>query len=272
MTKLAVLMLVYKNDKLRFVKASLESIQNQTFQDFHLYIQKDGYVSEDVDHYLNNQFLSKKIFSLGSREESMGIAFSRNEVLKRAVKENYDYYALMDADDIAFKKRLESQIKFLENNTEVDVCGCHIEEFGDGISYNNIVRYPLKHKEMFELFKYRVPIANVTAMFRKSFFDKSGYYPLKGHINNEDTLMWLQGYENNCIFANVNMIGVKVRVSKSFFRRRTNFKKVISDFRNRIIVNRSLRYGFSSYILAVGMLLVNISPFRIKKILYKFLR
>jgi hypothetical protein len=160
----------------------------------------------------------------------------------------------------------------MENNRDIDVCGTFIEEFGDGIDYKKIVKYPLTHQKMFEFFKARVPIAHVSACFRDTYFKKAGFYPENGHITNEDTLMWLKGFKNGCKFANIDYIGVKVRVSKNFFNRRRNLKKVWYDFKNRIEVVKELNYGYKGYILAIGMLIINILPPGLKKLAYKILR
>jgi hypothetical protein len=125
---------------------------------------------------------------------------------------------------------------------------------------------------MFEFFKKRVPIANVTSFFRKSFFEKAGLYPESGHIANEDSLMWLKGFKSGCKFANIDYIGVRVRVSKDFFNRRRGFKKIWYDFKNRLKINKELNYGFDAYIYAVGMLIINLLPPSLKKLAYKYLR
>lgn len=42
MQKLAVIMSLYKNDRLEYVKLAVESILNQTYSSFDFYIQFDG--------------------------------------------------------------------------------------------------------------------------------------------------------------------------------------------------------------------------------------
>jgi len=265
-------MLVYINDSLENIKEALESLYNQSYKNNDIYIQEDGLVRKEVHDYLSNEYRNHKIFYLGTRDDSKGIAFSRNQILKVALKGKYEYFATMDSDDIAISNRILNQYKFMNENKEIDVCGCHIEEFSTLINYNKVVKYPLSHNAMFEFFRHRVPIANVTSFFRKSFFDKAGIYQTLGHINNEDTLMWMAGFQNGCKFANVDFIGVKVRISKDFFRRRGGRRKVWSDYKNRRHVKYVLGYGFSSEISALAMLIINILPPFCKKFLYRILR
>ena len=45
--KIAVIMSIYRNDRIDFVKLAVESILNQTYKDFDYYIQYDGPVDAD---------------------------------------------------------------------------------------------------------------------------------------------------------------------------------------------------------------------------------
>jgi len=269
--KSAVIMSIYKNDKLEHLKKALNSLYNQTLK-ADIFIKIDGEVKKEVEEFLFNEYKNKKIFYLDKREQNRGLAVSLNELIKEVLKNNYEYIFRMDADDISNIRRFEKQIIFMEKNKTIDVCGSYIKEFGDGINYEKIVKYPLNHKDMFKFFKKRVPLAHVSVCFRKSFFEKAGLYPEKGHITNEDTLMWLNGFKNGCRFANIDYIGVNVRVNKDFFNRRKGFKKVWYDFKNRIKVVKELNYGIEGYFFALGMLIINILPSNIKKIAYKILR
>ena len=216
MKSIAVLMLVYKNDRLDNVKASLNSLYEQTYDWIDIYIQEDGVIDNCVHDFLLRELSENRISYLGFRNEHKGIAYSRNELLKVSFPKGYQYIATMDSDDISLANRIEKQFSFMEKNKYIDVCGTYIEEFGDGIDYNKVVTYPTTHSEMFAFFKKRVPLANVTSLFRVSFFHKAGLYEIEGHINNEDTLMWMKGFMNDCKFANIDYIGVKVRVSRDF--------------------------------------------------------
>ncbi len=269
--KSCVLMSVYKNDKLGHVKEAIESLYNQTLK-ADIFIKIDGEIDKNLQEFL---FLEKEkgnIKYLAEREENKGLAVSLNELIKVGLDKGYEYFFRMDADDISNIDRFKKQIEFMEGNRYIDICGTFIEEFGEGIKYQKIVKYPLTHQKMFEFFKKRVPLAHVSVCFRKSFFEKAGFYPEGGHITNEDTLMWLKGFKSGCKFANIDYVGVKVRVSEDFFNRRRSFKKVWYDFKNRLLINKELHYGFESYFYAVAMLIINLLPPSLKKMAYKFLR
>ena len=266
-----VVVSIYKNDKLEYVKECLESLYNQSLK-ADIFIKIDGEIDKNLEEFLNQEKRDNKIAYLHKREQNRGLAHSLNELIQEAIDRDYEYIFRMDADDISNLDRFKKQFEFMEKNRDIDICGTFIEEFGEGIEYQKIVKYPLNHKEMFDFFKKRVPLAHVSVCFRKSFFQKAGLYPIVGHISNEDTLLWLNGFKSGCKFANIDYIGVRVRVSRDFFNRRAGSKKVWFDFKNRLKVIKELNYPVSGYIFAVGILVVNLLPPSLKKIAYKVLR
>jgi hypothetical protein len=124
---------------------------------------------------------------------------------------------------------------------------------------------------MFARFRSRVPLAHVSAFFRRSFFEKAGRYPLDSPTN-EDTLLWMKGFAAGCRFANLPDVLVRVRVSPAFFRRRGGVRKALSDLRDRIRVIRTLGYNVDAYLYALALFCVNLAPGRLKKLLYKRFR
>lgn len=272
MNKIACIISVYRNDGLEYLKAALESLYAQTYSNIDIYVQCDGVLPSKLDKYLDDEFEKDNIFSLSKRNQNKGLARSLNDLLEKVLKCNYKYIARMDADDICVSSRIEKQFNFMEQNTNVDICGTYIEEFGDQFEYCKTITYPLEHNDMLNFFKNRVPVAHVSVFFRNSFFKKAGLYPVSNHISNEDTMLWAEGFKKGCRFANINIIGLKVRVSKNFLNRRCGMKKVISDFKNRLHVIKLLKFGPMSYLFALAMLVINILPANLKIIAYKYLR
>ncbi len=271
MKKVCVLLSIYKKDSLEHVKEALDSLYNQTIKS-DIFVRVDGEIDSNLLKFLQKEYSHHKIKFLVISSKNEGLANSLNELIKIGLKKGYTYFFRMDADDISFSKRFEEQLNFMEKNKEIDICGTFIEEFGDGIEYRKVVKYPLTHQEMFNFFKKRVPLAHVSVCFRDTFFKKAGFYPLNGHISNEDTLLWFEGFKKGCKFANIDYVGVKVRVNNSFFERRRGIKKVWYDFKNRILVNKELGYGIEAYFYSLGMVFVNILPPKLKKLAYKYLR
>ena len=121
MTRLVVIMSLYKSDILEYVRLAVDSVLSQTYADFDFYIQFDGSVSKDIDDYLSN--IQDERVSIFRRDANKGLAFSLNELLDRVMPNAYQYIARMDADDISMPERFEKQIAFMDAHPEVDCLG-----------------------------------------------------------------------------------------------------------------------------------------------------
>lgn len=257
--KVAVIMSVYIHDKIEYLHEAVNSLLFQSFCDFELYIKCDGSVSDECMSYLKAIVDPRvKVFF---RLENKGLAFTLNELLLYVLKnENICYIARMDADDIALPNRFEKQFHFLENNLNVDIVGGSIDEFMVEKKTVTSVKYPLDHFLMKKMFPRRNPIAHVAVMFRKSYFEKAGFYPINTD-KDEDTMFWLQGFLSGCCFSNIPDVLVMVRVSPNFYRRRGGMKKSYSDFKNRCFIIKSLNSPLYNYILVIVRFFIFLLPF-----------
>ena len=112
MVKISVIMPVYNTEK-EYLTEAIESILNQTFQDFEFLIIDDGstepHVKETILSYNDNRI---KYFY----KENSGVADTLNFGLSKA---NGQYIARMDADDISLPERFEKQVSFLDCNPDI---------------------------------------------------------------------------------------------------------------------------------------------------------
>jgi GT2 family glycosyltransferase len=261
MAKIALVMSVYKNSRLEEVKECLNSIYNQTLKP-DIFVAIDGPIDKELKDFLKSQPID-----LTEIKENIGIPKAHNILFKKVLKKGYDYIARMDSDDLMVKDRIKLQFEFMEKHKDVGVVGGFIKEIYDDGS-TKIIKYPLTNEEMREFFKKRVPIANVTTFFRREFFESVGLYP-ESSPTNEDTLLWLSAFKKGVKFANIDKVLVIVRAKSDYLKRRSGIKKAFSDFKDRIKVAKELNFGLSSYLYAILVFLVNISPVFIKKLIYK---
>src|SRR5882724_4434338 len=115
MALLTIIMPVYNASA--FIKEAVESILNQTFNDFELWIVDDGSTDESIaiaksfnDHRIN-------FFSNGT---NLGRVITVNQIVKSI---STQYFTVTDADDGSHPQRLEKQINFLESNSDFMMCG-----------------------------------------------------------------------------------------------------------------------------------------------------
>lgn len=150
--KVAVILPVYKNDKVPYIELSFESILNQTYKDIHLYVGIDGPVGEDLKMSLLKYAKSDNV-SIQWFPENRGLAVVLNDLLNECFQNGYEYIARMDADDISEPNRIEKQMTFLQANPDIDVVGGAIEEIDEKQreSRKTIV-YPENPEDCFEFF------------------------------------------------------------------------------------------------------------------------
>lgn len=269
MKTISVLLPVYKNDRIDFLKKSINSILYQKNVSFYVFIGIDGPIGEELKSVLEKIAENDRV-ELVWFETNRGLACVLNDLVALSKKENYDYYARMDADDIALPDRFENQVKFLEENPDVDVVGGAIEEIdGNDKLRGKHVEYPLSHNECRKFFRYRDCLAHPAVMFRARYFEKvpNGYRP--EYRKNQDTMLWYDGFLNGCVFSNIPNTVLHFRVNDDFYNRRKGWNRAKKMLTDRIKMNKELHYDISANLFAFGMFCMTISPAWVKKILYK---
>ena len=149
-----VLMPVYNGEK--YIREAMDSILNQTFNDFEFLIVNDG--STDSTKQLIESYPDPRIRLVN--QENRGVAKSLNRGLRLAKGK---YIARMDADDISLPDRLAKQIEVLESNPDVDITVSCIEGID---SQGNLRtqqwqadREAIRHNEII----HRLPVENCIA-------------------------------------------------------------------------------------------------------------
>jgi len=111
MSKLvSVIIPFYK--KHEYIYETIDSILNQTYQNFEILIIHDDPLDEKINNILNLKTKDERIKVI-SNQKNLGAGLSRNKGISQSVGE---YIAFLDADDLWSKDKLEVQINFMENN------------------------------------------------------------------------------------------------------------------------------------------------------------
>lgn len=273
MEKIAVILPVYKNDKVPYIKLSFDSILNQTYGNIHLYVGVDGPVGEDLKACLQ-EYERDECISVEWFKENRGLAIVLNDLLDICFKAGYEYIARMDADDISMPNRIEKQMAFLQANPDIDVVGGAIEEIDENSnSRGKTIVYPEGPKECYDFFSRRNPHAHPAVLFRKRFFEKAGCKYRPEYRQNQDTMLWLDGMSKGTKHANLQDVVLRFRFTNSLFKKRRNgwafAKKQLYD---RKIINKTLGYGFGATVFGYMMFCMLVSPPWVKKIAYKVFR
>ena len=271
---IAVILPVYCKDKVEYLSKSVESILYQTFKDVHVYIGVDGPVGEDLHKCLGLLELQNGV-SIEWFPENRGLACVLNDLLEICFKEGYEYIARMDADDISTPERLEKQMVYMEQHSEIDVVGGAIYEIDEnGNSRQKTIIYPKGPAECREFFSKRNPHAHPAVLFRKSFFDKlNGKKYRPEYRQNQDTMLWFDGMMAGTQHANISDVVLNFRMTNAMFKKRRNgwaFAK--KQFTDRLMINKGLGYGWKADMYGFAMFCLLVSPVWIKKIAYRVFR
>lgn len=146
MARLTILMPAYNTE--RFVEEALESLLNQSFSDFELWIIDDG--STDRTRSIMDQFQDTRIKRF-YHNENRGRVKVVNELVYQV---NTEYFTITDADDVSQKQRLEQQISYMDDHKELMMCGTSytaIDENGFVVREMNVpVDYELICREILD--------------------------------------------------------------------------------------------------------------------------
>lgn len=206
----SVITTVYNCEK--YVERSIESILNQTFEDYEFIIVNDG--STDGTAALVRKYFSDKRIRFVPNQDNMKIPTRRNQAISMA---RGQYIAIHDGDDISKLDRLEHQYNFLRNNIAYFCIGGHAEKIDlDGNSIGMMDYPPAGHDDIVSMIRSKCmnPMIDPTTMFRKSDFLKLGSYTLDKSIYTvPDFDLWLNAIKTGRKFANLQSPLIEYRTN-----------------------------------------------------------
>lgn len=168
---ISVIMPCYNEEKT--VESAVNSILNQTFQDFEFIIIDD--CSQDNTSQIL-QVLSKQSSKIKvlRNSQNLGYSGSINKGIKAA---GGDFIARMDADDFSFPERFEKQVTFLLKHPEIGLVGTGVElVMKENKESRGTIIMPETHDEILKGRYLRSFNFHPTIMAKKTLFvDYKGY-------------------------------------------------------------------------------------------------
>jgi glycosyltransferase involved in cell wall biosynthesis len=225
MTTFSVTLSLYKKDNPDHFILAMNSIIEQTLPPNEIVLTIDGPISVTLTDIVSKY--EKELCNLKTiwipENQGLGIAHQIG-----VMNCSHEIIAIMDSDDIAAKDRFEKQIKYFDENPDIDVFGGFIAEFiDDSDNIISIRSVPLEENEIKKYLKKRCPFNQMTIMFRKSSVLNVGNYQ-DWHYN-EDYYLWCRMFLKGCKFRNMSEILVYVRVGKNMYARRGGWKYFKSE-------------------------------------------
>jgi glycosyltransferase involved in cell wall biosynthesis len=220
MSTISILFPIYNGEK--YLKKSIESLLNQTYTDFEILIGFNGTIDKSKEIIQSYDDKRIKVFDYG---DDSGKGKTLNKLLKESQS---DILAVQDDDDIWLNKKLEHQIKYIN---DFDIVGTQILYINDNediiggpnpnLAYEDI---EIKNKS----YNGDNQIASTSALFKKKTVQKIEGW--KENIDGiEDFDLWLRLMKSGCIFKNINTVEVLHRIhSRSNFNtKKHDLKKIL---------------------------------------------
>jgi len=114
---LAVLISIYKPN-IGFLRKTLDSLVNQTFENFTVYICIDG-KDDDIEKLLR-EYASKLVIKTIVNIQNIGLTRSLNKLIESSAE---PYIARLDAEDYCHPRRFELQLERLMSDKDLVICG-----------------------------------------------------------------------------------------------------------------------------------------------------
>lgn len=179
----SVIMGAFNSEK--FLAEAIRSILKQESVSFEFIIVDDG--STDATAEIIRKFHDVRI-KLVSNDTNRGLAYSLNRAIELTSGE---FIACMDADDIANKKRLKTQVDFLRKRDDVDLCGTFVTNIPFSpvaTAKSLLLSPPLSHEDIRATFLWYCPITHPSVMFRRDVF-------LRNNIRYDESFRRAQDYD-----------------------------------------------------------------------------
>ena len=173
-----------------YLRASIESVLNQTYSNFEFIIIDD--CSTDASLDIIRSYKDERIVVL-ENSQNLGITKSLNQGLEIAKGE---FIARMDADDICLPERFEKQVCYLQEHPDTIVCGTGVELIGDWQERhsNKFICREIPEQELFKiylLFGNYPNIVHPTAMFNHRIIKENNIKYDEKYPVAQDYKMWV---------------------------------------------------------------------------------
>ena len=261
MPKVSIIMGIYNCEK--YLKESIDSILNQTFDNWELILCDDG--SLDNTYNIAKEIQKKypeKIILLKNKK-NLGLNETLNKCLQKAKGK---YIARQDGDDISSKDRLKKEYNFLEKNSNYALVSSAMIYFDENGEWgrSNIKEVPTK-----EDFLGGSPFAHAPVMIRKKILNEVGGYTVDEKLLGvEDYHLWFKIYAKGYKGFNLNEALYKMRDNSEAYKRRT-WQRRVNEARVRYIGYKMLEIPFYKRIYCMRPILVYLLPNKIYDVLHK---
>ncbi|MCK4889817.1 MAG: glycosyltransferase [Candidatus Aminicenantes bacterium] len=169
---------------------AIESVLNQTFQEFEIIVVNDGSNETETINILNKFRDARIKHFCNSRKK--GANGARNTGILNAKGK---YIAMLDDDDIFLPTKLEKQYNFLENKRDIGVVITQADVINEKDKVVRRIDDELSPEDIFYNLIFNNCVVHCSVMFRKDIVVEAGYY--------DENLSQAQDYDLWCRFIRI---------------------------------------------------------------------
>lgn len=215
MYKISVIMGIYNCQET--LAESIDSLLNQTFNDFELIMCDDG--SADGTYQIARSYCERfpeKIILL-KNEKNMGLNYTLNQCLKAAKS---PYIARMDGDDISLPQRFEKEVEYLDKHPEFAIVSTPMIFFDETGDWGR--NYRIENPQIIDFVKHAPFFCHAPCMVRReAYMDVGGYTVDKRFLRYEDCNLWYKMYAKGYRGHNLDEPLYKMRDDRNAYKRRS---------------------------------------------------
>jgi glycosyltransferase involved in cell wall biosynthesis len=167
MVKVSVIMSVYNCEK--YLRETIDSVLNQTLKDFEFIIVNDG--STDNTREILESYSDGRMHIVNQR--NLGISRAKNRAIALSSGE---YVAIIDADDIWLPEKLEKQVNFLDEHSDIGLVGTATSVIDKKKRIMGTLRIVESNEAIQDALLKDNCFSHSSIMLRKSIFEKVDYY------------------------------------------------------------------------------------------------
>ncbi len=258
--EISIIMGIYNCQK--YLKESIESIINQSFEDWELIMCDDA--SQDNTYLIAKEYATRysdKIVLL-KNDRNQGLNYTLNKCYEKA---RGKYIARQDGDDISAKERLETEYNFLKKNDEYALVSCNMRYFDEKGTFGES-----KHEKVpgrYDFLK-ESPFCHAPVLMRREAFEKVGLYTVNDRLLRvEDYHLWFKMYAAGYRGYNIQQSLYYMRDDRDAYKRR-DWKNRLNEFNVRISGYRMLHLPWYTFFWAFKPILIGALPFGLYKALH----
>lgn len=173
-------------NKERHVQKTVETLLNQTVDEFEVIVIDDGSTDQSLNIVRNIDCNKLRIYS----QENQGVSVARNSGVKKA---KYDYLLFLDADDGLMPTYLSELKKIIEEYPQAGIYATNFYNYKS--KFDALIERPLPFlpekgivDDYFDLILENGSILASVSVITRNAFNKTGGY-VEGMLNGEDTYL-----------------------------------------------------------------------------------